>query len=144
MNIWSLGKYTNSIHWWESSVAECCWYSRMCLVCLELMYFWGVALSKKSHQLFWGEVKTGCCRWLSRAWDLQKQRLLIPSPVLEMYNLPINPIAGTIFMDTALSEQGVVETMCHGSQLMPLHKLLRLWWAGVKIHLSCGCPRQAL
>ena len=55
----------------------------MCLVCLELMYFWGVALSKKSQKLLLGEVKTGCGRWLFRALDRRKQRLVIPSPSMK-------------------------------------------------------------
>ena len=41
--------------------------------------------------------------------DLDNQRLLIPSSVLEMYVLPASPTIGTIFKDTALRQQCVVE-----------------------------------
>lgn len=48
--------------------------------------------------------------------DPGNQRLIslpflpLPRPVVEMYILPIVPIAGAVFKDTALREQGIVET----------------------------------
>jgi len=87
------------------------------MILIQPHFCWRRSLRACDYQLTW-ELDSG--NW----------RSLFPSPVLEMYNLPISPTAGTIFTDTALSEQCVVEIMCHGSQLRPLHKLLRFWWAG--------------